>query len=164
MTLREEVLKHSGLLTEEILEENKIIDGLLLLKAPRDIFELTGDSALFTIYKNISKDKKSFANNWDKLDNLVSEYDPSKGSEVRILIKKIFDEIKDGKKDYFDEKYTFKYASSNKDKDIIEKYQNKSKLKSENFFKQIDMIRDRILSNLDKYDARYKEYKEYKNK
>lgn len=154
MTLREEILQDSGVLTE-----GKLSDKFALLKAPRDIFELVGTLGLYTIYRDLSKDMNIFVHDWNRLDELVNSYEPSKGKEVRELVHKIFDNIKNGKKNSVDEKYAYKYASTDRGKEFINKYHNKAEDKILDFFHKIDMIRDRIISNLDKYDARYNEYR-----
>ena len=154
MTLREEILQDSGILTE-----NKLFNKIAMLKAPRDVFELIGDFALYGIYRDMCDDMSAFRRNWNSLDTLVRDYEPSKSEEVRKLVHEIFDNIKKGKKKFIDEKYAFKYAYGNKNKETIDKYHDKAERKILDYFDRIDMIRDRILENLNRYDSRYKEYR-----
>ena len=90
MTLREEVLKNSGLLTEEVLEEG-IVNNLFY---PTDIFELVDDPHFLLQLKSDVVDKKTFGDMWDKLDKLVSNYEPDKTKEIEELVEKMFDMAK----------------------------------------------------------------------
>lgn len=155
MTLREEVLKNSGLLTEEVLEEG-IISKLVY---PTDIFELVDDSPFLLQLKSDAADKKTFVDMWDKLDKLVSDYGPDKTKEIEELVEKIFDMAKKGRAKGIEDKYAFKYASSNKNPDAINKYREKTATKTGKMFTKYNEIELRILSNLKKLDKRYREYK-----
>ena len=155
MTLREEVLKNSGLLTEEVLEEG-IVNNLFY---PTDIFELVDDPHFLLQLKSDVVDKKTFGDMWDKLDKLVSNYEPDKTKEIEELVEKMFDMAKKGKAKGIEDAYTFKYAYSNKNPNAINKYREKTAVKTGKMFTKYNEIELRILSNLKKLDKRYREYK-----
>ena len=151
MTLREEVLKYSGL-TEELGAISKLV-------YPKDIFELVSDQGFYLKLKDMAGvNEKAFKEAWNKLDELVSDYESSKTEEIAKLVHKVFALATGGKTRSLEDDYASRYYAGNKKASVINKYKAKAADKSAKVLLKYDDIEKRILDNLNKADKKYREY------
>lgn len=151
MTLREEVLKNSGILNENLLDK---------LISPKDIFDLINNSAIYDDFEKYARSENYALKLYDELENLIRDYNSSKVPRIKEIVSEIFNTIKNGKVKEMNEVYAKKYAKSDKEKESIIKYNDKLKLKNFKITQKYNDIRNKIFASLDRICSRYKEYKD----
>ena len=151
MTLREEVLKNSGVLKENLLDK---------LVSPKDIFDLVNNSSIYDDFEKYAKSEDYALKLYDELEELISDYTSSKIPRIKEIVSEIFDTIKKEKIKELGDNYAKKYAKSNESSDAINKYNYKLKLKGFKIAQRYNDIRTKIFSSLDRIATRYKAYKD----